>query len=189
VNRLHQGILIASTILGSWLGMQAVHEFGHVLGAWLTGGQVVHVNLYALSISRTDLAYNPRPLLVAWAGPVVGVLLPLILWAVAVWSRLRGAYLLRFFAGFCLIANGAYIGVGSLMGIGDCGEMLSHGSSSWQLWVFGAVTAPSGLWLWHRQGTHFGLGSGNGQVDARAAYASLMICAMLLAQGFVLDRW
>ena len=35
MSRLHQSILIASTVLGSWLGMQAVHESGHVLGASL----------------------------------------------------------------------------------------------------------------------------------------------------------
>ena len=35
---LHARILLVSVILASWLGMQAVHEYGHVLGAWLTGG-------------------------------------------------------------------------------------------------------------------------------------------------------
>jgi hypothetical protein len=78
VNR-HQVILIASTLLGSWLGMQAVHELGHVAGAWLTGGRVEKVVLHPLTISRTDLAHNPAPLLVVWAGPTVGVLLPLAL--------------------------------------------------------------------------------------------------------------
>lgn len=29
MNRLHQVMLIVSTIAGSWLGMQAVHELGH----------------------------------------------------------------------------------------------------------------------------------------------------------------
>ncbi len=32
VNRLHQIVLIASIVLGSWLGMEAVHESGHALG-------------------------------------------------------------------------------------------------------------------------------------------------------------
>jgi hypothetical protein len=31
-------LLAGSTLLASWLGMQAVHEAGHVLGAKLTGG-------------------------------------------------------------------------------------------------------------------------------------------------------
>src|SRR5689334_5732511 len=96
----HQTILIVATLLGSWLGMQAVHEFGHVVGAWLTGGRVAGVVLYPLTISRTDLAENPHPLPVVWAGPVVGVVLPLGLWALAAGLGLPGAFVLRFFAGF-----------------------------------------------------------------------------------------
>src|SRR3954465_3741643 len=99
----YQVVLISSTLLGSWLAMQAVHESGHVLGAWLTGGRVARVVLNPLPISRTDLADNPRPLLVVWAGPVVGVAVPLLLWAMAAAVRLTGAFVLRFFAGFCLL--------------------------------------------------------------------------------------
>ncbi|MCE9532693.1 MAG: hypothetical protein K8T89_16475, partial [Planctomycetes bacterium] len=167
MNRLHQVILILSTVLGSWLGMQAIHEFGHMLGAWSTGGRVDRVVLHPLSISRTDLAHNPDPLVVVWAGPIIGVTIPVLLWAIGVAIRMPGAFVLRFFAGFCLLANGLYIGLGSFDRIGDCGEMLRHGSALWQLWLFGAITAPAGLWLWNRQGRHFGLGSANGAVDHR----------------------
>jgi hypothetical protein len=184
VKRLRQGVLIGSTVLGSWLGMQAVHESGHVLGAWLTGGRVARVVLHPLTISRTDLADNPRPLLVVWAGPAFGVLLPLAVWGAAAGWRLPGAFVLRFFAGFCLVANGSYIAGGSFDGIGDCGEMLRHGSSLWQLWLFGAVTVPAGLWLWHRQGPHFGLGASGGRVSAAVAWASFAVCLALLALGF-----
>jgi hypothetical protein len=185
--RLHQAVLIVSTLLGSWLGMQAVHESGHVLGAVLSGGRVGRVVLHPLTISRTDLSYNPRPLMVVWSGPVVGVLLPLALWGVAAWLRIPGAFVLRFFASFCLLANGLYIGVGSWERVGDCGEMLRNGSKVWQLWLFGAVTTPIGIWLWHRQGAHFGLGQANGRVDRRVAYASLAACLVLLALGFAVD--
>src|SRR4051794_14452795 len=110
MRRLHQCILVASVLPLSWLGMMAVHELGHVLGAWLTGGAVSKVVLHPLTISRTELSHNPHPLLVTWAGPVLGVLLPLLALGVAAAVRMPGVYLLRFFAGFCLIANGAYIG-------------------------------------------------------------------------------
>jgi hypothetical protein len=73
VRRLNQIVLIVSTVLGSWLGMQAIHESGHVLGAWLTGGRVARMVLHPLTISRTELAHNPNPLAVVWAGPVFGV--------------------------------------------------------------------------------------------------------------------
>ena len=169
MNRLHRGILIVSVLLGSWLGMQAVHESGHVLGAYLTGGRVATVVLHPLTISRTDLAYNPSPLLVVWAGPVFGVLLPLTLWGAATCLRLPGAFVLRFFAGYCLIANGAYIAGGSFDRIGDCGEMLRHGSAPWYLWLFGAATVPASFCLWHRQGVRFGLGNAGVQVSAGVA--------------------
>ncbi len=187
MNRLHQCLLIGSTILGSWLGMQAIHEFGHVVGAWLTGGSVAQVVLSPLTISRTDLAQNPKPLIVVWMGPVLGVIIPLILWLLGKWIKLPGVYVLRFFAGFCLIANGLYIGVGTFDRVGDCGVMLQHGSSEWQLWLFGALTAPVGLWLWHQQGIHFGLGRARGQVDKRVAYGVCMVSVILLVVGFVVD--
>jgi hypothetical protein len=185
MHRLHQAVLIASVLAGSWLGMQAVHESGHVLGAALTGGRVARVVLHPLTISRTDLEHNPSPLLVVWAGPVFGCLLPLVLWLLVAGLRLPGAYVFRFFAGLCLIANGAYIAGGSFAGIGDCGQMLRHGSSLWQLWLFGVVTVPAGFWLWHGQGHHFGLGSTPGWVSAGVAYASLAVCLGLLGLAFV----
>jgi hypothetical protein len=185
--RLHQGMLIASVMTGSWLGMQAVHELGHVLGACLTGGRVAQVVLYPLTISRTDLADNPQPLIVAWAGPVFGVLLPVALWAGAALCRMPGAYVLRFFAGFCLIANGAYIGGGSFDRIGDCGQMLRHGSALWQLWLFGVVAVAVGLALWHRLGKYFALGRARGQVSPGVVYASVIGCVLLVVLAFVVD--
>ena len=113
---------------------------------------------------------------------------PLGLWAIAAACRLPGAFVLRFFAGFCLIANGLYIGVGSFDEVGDCGEMLRHGSEPWQLWLFGAATAPIGLWLWHGQGRHFGLGQNAEPVRAAVAYASLTVCLILLAMGFLVGE-
>jgi hypothetical protein len=185
MNRFHQVILIVSTIVASWLAMQMVHEFGHVLGAWLTGGEFVRVVIHPLTISRTDLGYNPRPLVVVWSGPLVGVLLPLGGWGLGQLGRMRGTFLLRFFAGFCLIANGAYLAFGSLDRVGDCGEMLRHGSSLWHLWLFGTICIPTGFWLWHRQGKHFGLGPQAEKVKPGVAYSSLGIVVVLLLLGLV----
>lgn len=183
MTRVRQVVLVGSAVLASWLGMQAVHEAGHVLGARLTGGRVERVVLHPLTISRTDLAENPHPLAVVWAGPVVGVVAPLLLWAAAAAGRVPGAFLLRFFAGFCLLANGLYVGVGSLDRVGDAGDMLRHGAEPWQLWLFGAAAAPAGLALWNGQGPHFGLGPANGRVSAPAAYAALAACLALLGLG------
>jgi hypothetical protein len=164
--------------------MQAVHECGHVLGALTTGGEVQRVVLHPLTISRTDLASNPEPLLVVWAGPAFGVLFPLALWGAVLALQMPGSFVFRFFAGFCLIANGAYISVGSFDRVGDCGEMLRHGCQMWHLWLFGALTIPLGFWLWHAQGTAFGLGSANGNVNPRVTYITLCASLLLLVLGF-----
>jgi hypothetical protein len=186
MNRVHQAVLISSTLLGSWWGMQDVHELGHVVAARLTGGRASKVVLDPLTISRTDLVENPRPLVVVWGGPIVGAALPLMFWLAARAVGLRGQFLLRFFAGFCLIANGAYIGAGSFNHVGDAGEMLKHGASRWQLWLFAAMAVPSGFWLWNGLGPHFGLGKAGGIVSRGTAYVALACCVALLAIGFAI---
>ena len=194
--KFHREILIASTLLGSWLGMQAVHELGHVSGAWVTGGKVQRVVLHPLTISRTDLAENPSPLIVVWAGPILGVLLPILgvllpilLWLPAVTIKMPGSFVLRFIAGFCLIANGLYISLGSFGRIGDCGEMLRHGSAFWQLWLFGLVTVPTGIWLWHGQGAEFGLGESPKVVSPAIAYAMLGVVLTVVAAELIIGIW
>jgi hypothetical protein len=181
--RIHQSMLIVSVLLGSWLGMQWVHELGHILGAVATRGRVARVVLHPLTISRTDLSVNPHPLAVAWAGPLAGIGLPLSLWGIAAGFGMRGTFVLRFFAGFCLIANGAYLAIGSIDRVGDAGELLRHGSPHILLWLFGMAAVPVGLWLWHRQGQHFGLGPAGERVDAGVAYTSLGVCLLLTALG------
>jgi hypothetical protein len=91
------------------------------------------------------------------------------------------------FAGFCLIANGAYIGIGAFDQLGDAGVMLRHGSPMWALLLFGAAMAPARLWLWHRQGPHFGMGSGKAHVSKGAAYGCLAVLVVLIVLGLVID--
>lgn len=177
-------LLPISAAAASWFGMQAVHEMGHVLAGVLTGGTVANVALHPLELSRTDLDSNPQPLLVVWAGPVVGVALPVVLWGAFAILKSRYAFLLRFFAGFCLVANGAYIGIGSFDGIGDCGEMLRCGSPMWVLWAFGACGIAAGFLAWHRLGTAFGLGATAAvPPPARSAGVCLGALMVLLALG------
>ena len=183
--RLKPLILVVSTLAACWLGMQAVHELGHCLGAWLTGGRIEEIVFDLVGISRTDLAENPYPLVVAWAGPIGGVMIPLGLWLVAVPICPRIAFLFRFFAGFCCVANGLYIGVGSFAAVGDSGDILKNGGQAWQLWLFGTVTAPTGVYLWHDQARYFGLGRQPCHVPSLAVYgalgAALVFVALFLA--------
>jgi len=179
MKRLDQIMLIGMFIGFSWLAMQAVHEFGHVLGTLMSGGQVTKVVLHPCTISRTDVHPNLHPLFVAWAGPILGVLLPLLSFFLARALRWPGVFLFRFFAGFCLIANGVYIGFGSIQGFADAGDMLRQGSSRWQLILFGILTAPAGLYLWNGLVPKCGFGEARGTVSHSATLASLFLLVIL----------
>jgi hypothetical protein len=136
----------------AWLAMMAVHEFGHVLAAYLTGATVTHVSLPLLGFSRTDVVHNTHPAIVAWGGPVGGCLLPLLAWLIARPISPTLAKLAQFFAGFCLIINGLYVGIGWTNAAGDAGDLLRHGMPVVALIGFGAVATCAGLYLWHRLG-------------------------------------
>jgi hypothetical protein len=185
-SRGSQMLLLLSACASAWLGMQAVHELGHVVGAWLTGGDVERVVIHPLAISRTDVAPNPEPLVVVWAGPIIGVLLPLAAWGIFDAARSPGAWAARFFAGFCLLANGLYIGIGSFDGVGDAGDMLRAGSPIWSLWLFGLVAAPLGLALWNGLGKWFGFGRDAPPVPASRAIAAaaVMLATILASLGY-----
>ncbi len=179
MERSAQAVLVGSTLLFSWLAMQAVHESGHVLHALFSGGAVEKVVLHPLDISRTDVRPNPRPLFVAWGGAVWGCVIPLVVLGVSRVVGWRYWYLPAFFAGFCLIANGAYLGAGSFIGAGDAGDLLRHGAPQWSLVLFGLIMSALGLRLWHGLGPYFGLGPARGRVDRRAAVAMTVLLAFL----------
>ena len=154
--------------------MMIVHETGHALGAWLTGGRVDRVVLHPLAISRTDVAPNPRPLIVAWAGPAWGAAAPLLAWALLARTRGRLVFLARFFAGFCLIANGAYLGAAPLLAVGDAADLLALGAPLWSLVAFGAVGTGAGLALLSGVARDFGLRGGPAARGAGAAVAGAL---------------
>ena len=181
-------MLIGTFILFCWLAMQAVHELGHFLAGVLTGAEGIHVYLHPCIISRTDLQVNPHPLIVVWAGPIVGIVVPLIAFLIAKLCRAPGLYLFRFFAGFCLIANGIYIAFGPADSAADTGVMMQYGSPRWLLVLFGILTAPLGLYLWHRQGPHFGMGEAKGKVSRHATIVSTVLLLVILAVELALGK-
>lgn len=160
--------------------MMAIHELGHVIGAILTGGNVKRVVLYPLTISRTDVSPNPHPAIVVWLGPILGCLIPLGLWGIIPRRMTIARRSAQFFAGFCLIANGAYIAIGSFVRVGDSGEMLQTGSPLWALLAFGLVTATLGLFLWHRLGSLKYFLSDPSVITCRTAYLTLCILLFVI---------
>lgn len=174
--RVRQFLLLATFLPWCWLMMMVVHEAGHVLAAWLTGATVDHVVLHPLAISQTILGDNPSPLIVSWAGPLVGSVLPLMIWLLLLKIRLPLAAYARFFAGFCLVANGAYLGIGAWSGEGDAGDLMVVGAALWQLVAFGVVCWAMGLWLWHGLAPAMGMSR-----DNHPGWRGIGVATLLLA--------
>lgn len=188
--RLPRTLLAISTVLSSWLLMQVIHESGHVLAAIMTGGQIRKVVLVPWELSRTDLGQNPCPLIVCWAGPVFGAIAPVAMWLIARLLQHRGTFWLRFLAGFCLIANGSYIGVGAFTHDGDGGDLIRYGASNWTLILFGIITIPAGFMLWNGLGADFGLGLNARPITTRTALTSCLILitiAVIESMLWILD--
>lgn len=174
-----RSLLIVSLLALSWLLMQAVHELGHVMHARWSGVPIERVILHPLALSETVLTQDTSPF-IAWAGALWGVAIPLAIWAILAKAWPQQAHLARFFAGFCLVANGVYLGVGAFARVGDAGDLLRHGAAPWQLLLFGLVTVPAGFWLWNGQGAKFGLGPNPEPVDRSTALV-LAVAIVVLA--------
>ena len=149
----------------------------------MTKDTVEKVVLHPLTISRTDVGRNPQPLIVVWAGPIVGVAAPLAIWGLLAAIGASLAWLARFFAGFCCLANGLYIGMGSFDRVGDADDMLRHGTPIWALWLFGLIVAPLGLVLWNGLGPKFGWGRNAEPVSWTVALG----CTALLLATLVVE--
>jgi hypothetical protein len=184
MNRFSQVLLIVSAVGFSWLGMMAVHELGHMLDLWLSGGTVDYVVLHPLAISYTHPGKNPHPLVVAWGGAIWGCVIHLGALGIVRAVARRFAYLAAFFAGFCLMANGAYLAGDAFMQGGDGRELVAYGSPPWVLVMSGLMAIAAGLYLWNGLGPYFGLGPAHGEVDRCAALgtlAALVVAVMLEA--------
>lgn len=184
--RLHQVLLLAALVWLSWLGMMLAHETGHVLAADATGGQVQKVVWHPLALSRTDVNPNPCPRIVVWLGPVLGVALPLAVAGLMTVIRPSISYLFIFFAGACLIANGAYIAFGTLDEAGDAGDMIRLGTPLWLMWLSGLLASAIGLWLWHLVSPKLGFGKQPQPLHVAHTLGAVLVAAAITALGFAL---
>jgi hypothetical protein len=142
----------------------------------------MHIVLHPLLFSRTDFAENPRPLFVAWGGAWWGIVIPVLIWVIFRRFFKRYSFLAAFFAGFCLIANGAYLAGGSLFlgGGDDAGVIVQHSGERWQLLLYGLPTVAAGLWFWNGLGPHFGLGQAQFNVDRTATWGMTGLLSLII---------
>lgn len=186
---LRAGFYVAALGLLSWLLMQFVHECGHVLGAWLTGRTVLQVVLHPLQISETMVDPKPSPLAVIWSGPLFGSIVPVLLWQIVRWARVGGEAECRFFAGFCLIANGAYIGCGVFDPVGDAFDLVQQGTPRWLLGLFGLIAIPPGIWLWDGTGAKLGIGEQAAPVSGRRIRRVLIATLVVVIVELAWSTW
>jgi hypothetical protein len=143
---------------------------------------------YPTVFSRTDVRPNPSPLIVVWAGPAFGAVVPAAL-ALALWpARWSAAYILNFFAGFCLLANGVYIGIGTFGRVGDAGDMLRMGMAPWVMFAFGFFTAVPGLWVLNRVSPRLGFGKAPVAIVPGHALGTLAVAVVVCLLGFVVGN-
>jgi len=186
--RIHQVVLVASLVWISWLGMMLVHESGHALAAVCTGGHVQRLVWHPLVLSRTDVQPNPSPLIVVWGGPIIGSVVPLLFVCAAIACRWRIAYMFVFFAGFCALANGVYIGACFVAPVGDAHEMLRLGSPRWLLVVFGLITTVLGVRFLDRASSRLGFGSKPATISEHDAYGLATAAIILTSIGLVIGN-
>lgn len=184
--RIRPILFTAATVAASWLGMTALHELGHVLHAYASGGRVTAVELPPRGLGHTQVSPNPHPQFVAWGGACWGSLLGCAPMVFARRGEL-GGWLARFFAGTCLTANGVYLGLGGLFGdpngADDAHELLRYGAPGWQLALMGSLATATGLAIWHRLGPRLGLRSAVEQAGWLSVTTLIMLAGALLCAG------
>jgi hypothetical protein len=141
--------VLVAACYASFLGMEIVHEFGHVLNAIATGGRVVAVEIPLIGTSQTLVAPNPQELFEIMGGPLWGILIPLLACGLARYFTDRVPETLKFFAGFCLIANGAYLAIGWWWPASDGGQLARLEVPKETLVGIGVIASAVGLGVWH----------------------------------------
>lgn len=131
--------LFAGFLIGMHLAV-FLHELGHALGYWLSGGHVVAIVMQAPLPAGHVLGNGPNRFLPVWGGVAFGSLItaaPLLMaWQLSPRSPVRFAALMT--AAFCLGHNGMYLFVGSIVPFADALNMISLGAPRWLLFLLGA---------------------------------------------------
>lgn len=134
-------------LVASWCVMTISHECGHIVCGWLCGGTLQQADVLPWHLPYSVFDPDPRPLITAWGGPVLGVILPL---AVALVVR-RGW--MWFIASFCLLANGSYLAAAWYTGERylDTARLLEHGASPVSIAAYCVATVGAGYVGFRRQ--------------------------------------
>lgn len=133
-------------LIAAWCCMTLTHEAGHVLGGWCSGGTLIAYDLRPWKLPYSLFAPDPQPLVTLWAGPLLGVLVPL---AFAATVRRDGVW---FIAHFCMLANGVYLAAAwiSQDPYLDTPRLLQEGAHPASIAIYCAVTIGLGYFAFRR---------------------------------------
>jgi hypothetical protein len=145
-----RALLALAFLYACWIGMEAVHELGHALNAWSIGARVIDVSIPVLGTSQTTVTDNPYSRFITEGGPTWGVAIPVFACGLAYLFRRRMPEPLKFFTGFCCIANGVYMAVGWHWHNTDAGELLRMNVPRAALIAYGVAASAFGFAIWHR---------------------------------------
>ena len=129
-------ITLGILLVVSWFVMIYTHELGHIVGGYFSGGRLQSADLLPWHLPYSIFDPDPFPLITLWSGLLMGVLAPL---AIAVIVHRPSMW---FIANFCMLANGAYIGLGwfSKDRFLDTPQLLAHGSHAGWIAVYCMLT-------------------------------------------------
>jgi hypothetical protein len=122
---LRSGFLLMGALFAAHNIASFLHEAGHVLGAWCTGGDASRIVIHPFSWSYAHAFSFNHEGVVIWAGSVLGSLfgIPITL-AVLKWRR-PGLLIPLLVGVVACIYNGAYLLLGCLFKLGGDGTVLA----------------------------------------------------------------
>jgi hypothetical protein len=156
-------LLLGSFSIGYNIAM-ALHELGHVLAMWATGGSVTRITLSPFYKSFTYFGSDPTfPLVTAWAGVLFGSTIGLLC-LVCFW-RWRSPWILAIMmTGLCAIAvNGLYLTIdAALLAGGDATDIIDSGTPRLFVLLVGVSLIVLGLTIGYLLLPRMGLTSTDG---------------------------
>lgn len=132
--------LLGLLLVAAWTVMTFTHELGHLMGGFVGGAKLTSVDLAPWRLPYSIHSPDPYPLLTLWAGPILGVTVPMSL---AAFVRSGWAWLI---ADFCLLANGCYLALAWLFGDRwlDTARLLDAGTHPAWIAAFCVITIAIG---------------------------------------------
>ena len=147
-NRLFKrGAYFVILLAASWCVMTFLHESGHILCDWASGGTLQQADVAPWHLPHSSFDPDPQPLVTLWGGPILGALVPL---TVALLARRDWMW---FIAYFCVLANGSYLAVAWFTGERhlDTPKLLHHGAHPATIAAYCALTIGAGYVGFRRQ--------------------------------------